>query len=208
MLLHLYYTLMVISFTISLFFYRTATIAVKMISQLLLASIVTEILVEICKQMHWGYFLLYRLFTPAEYTFIALYFYFSIHNKKFRVFCLSTIILFFFICMGDTIVNYNQEAFPRFVCYMECFLILIISTLTLLFLEPDIYKPIYKLSDFWFSIGFLFFFSGLFIVLFFDQSDKEIKKVFTLINLFFNCLLYLLLSVGFLCLKTKKKLSY
>lgn len=208
MLLHLYYTLMVISFTISLFFYRSSTTAVKMISKLLLISIFTEALVEICKQLGWGYFILYRLFTPLEYTFIALYFYFSIQHNKFRIFCLATIILFLFICIGDIIVNHDENGFPRFVSYLECFLVIIIATLTLLFLEPDIYKPIHKLADFWFSIAFLFFFSGLFIVLFFDQSDVEIKKVFNLINLFFNCLLYLLLSVGFLCLKVKKKLSY
>jgi len=198
---------MVICFAISMFYYMRS-LSTKMITWLLFISILTEIIVEICKHTGRKYYILYHFFTPIEYLFIGLYFYHSVKNKTFKSFCLSSIIFFLLICTISIFLNYKLESFPRFISYLECFFLLILSTLSLLFLDPNTDKAIYKVSDFWFSIAFLLFNSSLFIVLFFNQNDKVIKEIFSLINLSFNCLLYFLLIVGFLCLKTKRNIFY
>jgi hypothetical protein len=203
MLLYLYYMLMVISFTISIFFYKTSA-SVKMISQLLLVSIATEMIVEICKAKNYQYYLVYHLFTPIEYTYIVLYFYYSVSSSLFKKYCIASIICFIAICFVEIVLNSNLQNFPRFLSYIECFLIIVFSIVALLYIEVDPLKPIFKVADFWFAIAFLFFNSGLFIVLFFNhEEDKEIKQIFYIINRISNCLLYSLLSIGFLCLKRK-----
>lgn len=202
-LLHLYYVLMMISFIISTFFY-TRSRAVKMIFYLLLSSVTVEAIVEVCKLLRCKYYILYHFFTPLEYTLIALYFYFAVNNKTFKIYNLCTIVLFLAICTVSISINYRLESFPRVISYLECFLIIILSVLALLLLDIDPHKPVYRISDFWFANAFLFFNAGLFIVLFFDQGQKEIQQLFRVINQSFNCLFYILLSIGFLCLKIKK----
>lgn len=203
MLLYCYYMLMVTCFTISIFFYKLS-MSVRMISQLLFISILTEIAVELCKVFEFKYYLLYHIFTPIEYTYIALYFYYTVANVSFKRYSLFSILIFVLVCFVEIILNNNLENFPRFLSYMECFLVIILSITSLLFLEVDLLKPIYKVSDFWFAIAFLFFNSALFVVLFFNQEeDREVRRIFSIINQLANCFLYSLLSIGFLCLKKK-----
>jgi hypothetical protein len=206
MLLYAYYMLMVSSFIISIFFYKSSR-EVRMISQLLFVSILTEMIVEVCKIRNYQYYLLYHFFTPIEYTYIALYFYYSVSNAQFKKFCLISIFLFVSICLLEIILNYNLQDFPRFLSYVECFLIIISSIVALLYIEVDPLKSIFKAPNFWFSIAFLFFNAALFLVLFFDHNeDAEIKHIFYVINRLSNCILYSLLAIGFLCLK--KKISH
>lgn len=194
---------MMLCFIISTFFYKEAT-SVKMISQLLLLSILTEAVVEVYKALNYEYYLIYHLFTPIEFCYIALYFYFSATNKNFKRTCITFIAIFTLISIIAILVSKNLGHFPRFLSYMECFFIIILAILALLQIEVHPDKSIYELSDFWFSIAFLFFNSALFIVLFFNhEADPEIKRIFGIINRVSNCVLYGLLSVGFLCLRKK-----
>ena len=202
-LLYGYYMLMVIAFIISIS-YKLPDSA-KILSILLFISIITELIVEACKAYDIRYYLLYQIFTPIEYVLISMYFYKAIFDFAFKRYVKISMIVFVSICATETAINSNALEFPRLLCYIECFLIILTAVVALLLIDVDSSRPIYKIGDFWFSIAFLFFNSALFIVLFFDQQQSlEIRAIFSIINKSANCLLYVLLSVGFLCLERKR----
>lgn len=203
-MLYIYYMLMMTSFIISIVNYKNHK-AVQALFVLLLASVCTEIIVEFCKYYKITYYVIYHFFTPIEFALICLFFYRSSYQKLLRYFIILLSIVFTTICLISIWSDYKLEEFPRFIGYLECFFVIIISVLHLFILSPDSDVSVYRLPDFWISFAFLIFNSGLFIILFFDQSkNPQLKQVFIFINHLFNCLLYALLTIGLLCYKKKK----
>lgn len=203
-MLYIYYMLMMTSFIISIVNYRNHK-AVAPLFFLLLASVCTEAIVELYKYLNFTHYIIYHVFTPLEFALICLFYYKSTSQKLMQLFILASVLIFTLVCLIAILSNYKLEEYPRFIGYLECFLVIIISLLHLFLLNPDSDESVYRLPDFWISFSFLVFNSGLFIILFFDQSSNpELKKVFIFINHLFNCLLYILLSIGLLCYKKKK----
>jgi len=79
---------------------------------------------------------------------------------------------------------------------------------TLRFFEP---KKVWQIPEFWVCTGILFFFAGTFFQMglhsFLFRTNRELANRLYVINHLLNILLYGLLTVGFLCKASQKKLS-
>lgn len=192
---------MLISFSISLGFFKTKK-EIRPLFFLLLLSIITELLVEWMKYRNKEYYFLYHIFTPLEFLLIAYYFLTSSSISFFAFYIKITGFFFILVCLFTLLIKYRLNNFPDITTYLEGFLIITYSVLGLLILPGQKNKSVFVVSSFWIYLSFLVYFSIIFIPLFFHADGKaHIESVFQVISRIGNWSLYILLSIGFLCLK-------
>jgi hypothetical protein len=199
---------MSISFGISTFCIKGSTKNIYLFL-LLLISILIETSVQYLVYFKQNHFILYHFFTPVEYCLLSLYCYRTTQLKTVQRVILISIILFFILAVftinDDTLLN-----FPSVTNGIESLMLIVLSTIILLNIEPITKVHIYAIPEFWIALSILIYFTGTF---FFNgaynflknSNSVNIKDLFTIINTIFNCLFYLLLSYGLICYYRFKK---
>ena len=140
---------------------------------------------------------------------LSLYCFKTIHFSSVKKIILSSIILFWIFSIY-TFNNTSLLNFPSVSNSIESFFLIVLSTVTLLTIEPGKEKSIYSVPEFWISLAVLFYFTGTF---FFNGAYNYLKShnlnhardTFTIINSLFNYLFYILLSYGLICYYRSRK---
>lgn len=194
---------MLISFCISFFLIKVLA-QIRWLFILLFFSILTESIVEALKHSGREYYFLYYYFTPIEFLCISFYFLNSYQNKWYKTYILGAIFIFTALCTWSLAGSHLKE-FPDLLTNIESFFIITFCIIGLLLIEPEFETNIYSIPIFWINMSFLVYSSGIFIPLIFQMYAKGANHLFQLISKICNCILYLLLIIGFLLLWKKRK---
>jgi len=149
---------------------------------------------------------LFALFTIVEYSFLCYFFYIAFANKPTIKKAIPYIwVAFFILALVDYFFINQFKKFDSFSVGLES-IIIIIMAITYLFLQIKTVNNllIYSTFKFWVAVTFLINFSGTFFLYLMTESmyqDPEFQKLYFIINLSFNILKNILLSVA-MCMKT------
>lgn len=197
-LIYIYYGLMLICFSVSLFYFNNKRI--KLLTVLLFFSILTEVLVEYTGK-EGNHFYLYQVFSLIEYTIVTILIRYDIHTGWIRKLILFSIPLFL-ILSGFIFLEIQMiSEYPSIVGTIENSLLSIWALIGLFSIDPKETTPILKRMSFWFCLAFLIYYSGTIAVngaynYLLKNKSQEAKLLYSVINSIFNYLLYGLITIG------------
>lgn len=206
-LVYVYYIIMVMCFITSLFYLHYKK--VKILSLLLLLSIITELGVELLNAKGQNYFILYHFFTIIEYALITLLLRDGIPVHSIQKIMLYSIFIFSLFSVSISLYFQRFSQFPAISNSIEGLLIITWSVLALWHIDASDNISIFQQPGFWFALSFLTYyagtiaFNGIYNYLLHDKTETA-RKFFSIINSISNYLLYLLLIVGILQYQWKK----
>lgn len=198
-----YYGLMILAFFVSIPAGRQDR-RLKLLTLLLFFSIVTELVVELCKYYNISHRFIYHIYIPLEYLMLCLFIQTQYVSKIIKRMVLATIPLYVFLAAFFSLFILPPPYFPSIQFNIAgLFIILLVITVLFNLKIKDNYS-IFRLPFFWIAIGLLLFHSGLFLFngvynfLLKTKSDSaaHLQKI---VNTNLNYLLYLFWITGFLC---------
>ena len=201
---NLYFFFFFLSFIISLWKVRGTSL--KVFPYLLGFSIITEILYNISYEILNNYKienLIYQIYVPVEFTLYIIFFRDNINNSQTKFLILLTIPLFYFTDLLIGLI-FGFTVYPGHIANFEGLQISIISINLLLNLPFQVNIPIYKNPLLWIGTGLLLYYSssfmynGLYNYLFFNKPQIH-NALYDIMMKVPNYLLYIFLSIGFLC---------
>lgn len=211
-LTYIYYLLMCVCFINSLFYLHRRDI--RILSALLLISIITEAVVEYLLQHQLRYYRVYHIFNIAEYTLTTLMLREEIPPGKIRQIMLWSILPF---ASGSLLVSCFIQPWNRLPSIsndFECLFIVSWCIIALLSIEPENEQSILIQPKFWFIISFYIYFigtisfNGIFNFLTQIKSQEAVaRSLFSIINSACNYLLYVFMLVGFSMFRWKKSMQ-
>lgn len=155
---------------------------------------------------------LYHVFQPVEYGLFAMYYFHTLRHpvvRKLIQLSIGLMVVFSIInaLFFQSIWTQNSHSFM-----LEATLLLVWSGVYFFQLYTNfIPQKLWELPEFWVSTGILFFYAGSFFQMglhrYIVQVDEALARKLWVINLLLNILLYSLITVGFLCKASQKKLS-
>jgi hypothetical protein len=173
-----------------------------------------EAFVIVIKTWSPVYPILYHVYIPLEYSFLAYFFSLNIPNEKVQKGILITIPLFviYSFLLTCFFYSFKLNQHPSIQFNTEGIL-LIVFTLVSFFTSKEWRQiPIYKSHLFWFNSGLLIFYSGNFLLMalynyFKEDNIAAASFLWTAINTSLNIALYIFFIFGFLCLRQPQKQS-
>lgn len=167
-----------------------------------------------------GYFLkhhvntnpMYHAFQPVEYALYSLFFSETLRQPLVKRFVAISIGLYALFAVCNVLFFQSLHIPGSYNFILEASLLL---TWTLVyfyqlyvFFEP---QKVWQVPEFWVCTGILFFYAGTFFQMglhsYLIRSNRELANRLYVINHLLNILLYGLITVGFLCKASQKKLS-
>lgn len=152
---------------------------------------------------------IYSLFTVAEFTAFALFFYYILKKSIIRTLIRIVIFAFpLFAVVNLILINNNNTPFDTFPVVFQA---ICIMTLCVIYFFDQIREPktlfIYTTFEFWAVTGILIYLSGTFFIYMFTYSmtDEELDR-YWFINYIFNIIKNLFLALAFY-VKTRKSKS-
>lgn len=138
-------------------------------------------------------------FTIIEYSFIC-YFFLLLSDKTAKKVIMFVWIGFIIFAILDLFLVNENQSFDSFAIGIES-IIIILLCIYFLFLQirGSNSLVIYSTFNFWVIITFLLYFSGTFFLYIFTEGmreDVEFQKLYFIINISFNILKNILLSVA------------
>ncbi len=125
-----------------------------------------------------------RIFLVCEFTFLSLYFYYTLVGKIKRLVLPAAVLCFIIHSLYDFYSSKPGE-FSFMPLVAECFFfILVIVYFMYEKIQYSISSPIYHLPSFWVSVAFLIYFSGNFFLFLFSKSmfkNPDFRIQYTLI---------------------------
>jgi hypothetical protein len=195
------------------FWCRKSDHTLKIIMWLLFALVVTEAIVyvmAITMKLKPQFFLLYHIHVPIEYLFVSLYF--SKHIAWARIntafYLLAGMVVLVDIYLS--LIAGDVFSYPGKNLNVSGFLIIAWSATALFSIRPEIDRSIFSFPVFWIGIGFLIYYSGSFFHNFIYglliKSDSGLAaKLNAIINKGVNDVLYICISIAFICSHRLKK---
>jgi len=205
----IYFGFLLFSFFLSLIASIKKDTSLRIFSILLFLSILAEILVYTFHKNKLNYNLIYHLYVPIEYALISIYFILLTKNKTIKSIIKWSIPLYIAICIVISIHNSFQKH-PGLQINLEGLLLITWSIITLFSIEVKINTIITSLPIFWICVALLIYHSGIFTFTGIYNYILENKtSLGSKLNLYIlqlsNYLLYICLSIAFICsLRTKK----
>jgi hypothetical protein len=209
----LYYILMLTCLVVFLFRRKDLGKGFLLLGPLLICSIAVELVTDWQRKMFsridWYQ---YHIYQPVEYILLTGIFYGNIRNVAVRKAMLGSIPFFLFTLSVYYLYqpqSFNSEKFIDF--QIESFFLIIWAILYLVeIVNTDVLiDSIWRLPVFWLSFAVLLFYSGnIFIVGlrdFLSKYDVELKSTLMLVPQYLNLIFYLMIIVGLLCTRTRKK---
>lgn len=155
---------------------------------------------------------LYHAFQPVEYGLFAMYFFYTLRQPVVRELIQFSIALMVVFSIVNALFYQSIWSQNSYSFMLEAALLLVWSVLYFFQLYTKFTpQKLWELPEFWVSTGILFFYAGSFFQMgihrYIIQVDKELAKQLFVINHLLNIFLYSLITVGFLCKASQKKLS-
>lgn len=207
--LYIYFFLLFVCLIASALYYKNDR-SLLYILLLLFFSIITEVGGIICQHNKTNYYPLYHIFTPIEYSLIALFFCTnnnSITLKKLIYYSIPMFVIFSIVC---SIFFIPLNNYPGFQYNIEGILVIAWSLTSLFSSRPDYKTSFYSHVLFWIASGFFIFHSGIFFIngvfnYFFMGKNNLLTSIHTIINTIFNYILYIFILIGILCSRKIEK---
>ncbi len=151
---------------------------------------------------------IYSLFTIAEFTAFALFFYYILKKSVLRnVIRLVTFVFPLFAVVNLILIKNNNSQFDTFPVVFQA---ICIMALCVIYFFDQIREPktlfIYTTFEFWAVTGILVYLSGTFFIYMFTYSmtDEELDR-YWFINYIFNIIKNLFLALAFYVKSRKTK---
>ena len=205
----LYHSLIFSAFLLALYSYRKTRENIYMVL-LLVLTLATELLAEVLISYKLEFVWAYHIYTPINYTFLALHFHQHIKSIQVKKIIIFSIIGFCLFCLIMSSFFYKFKEFPGLCITVDGFLVIIICIYYLFNINPGSEKRFFKSSEVWIAVGLLFFFggtsffNGVYTALFNMDKAKAIQ-LFSIINKPLNIFLYLCFNIAMLCSIIRKK---
>lgn len=135
-----------------------------------------------------------HLYTPVEYTLLALVFAGWIRSPAVRLFLLLSVPLFWLTCLVGNIVSQDPESLDRVAISIESVLLVTASGYLLLNIQLRNTGHLFKTPGFWVSAAVLVYFAGN-VMSFTSELVATVWYLPAAINIAAN----LLYTEGFLC---------
>ncbi|WP_339071650.1 hypothetical protein [Chitinophaga sp. 180180018-3] len=202
-----YYVLLVACFVISLFHLRYPV--VRMLSLLLAASILTEIIVELIGTKKLGFFVVYHVFVVLEYSLITIILRAGIRDYRWRLIMGISIFIFAFLSLFYSFVMGRWQAFPGINITIESFLVICWCILSFFSISPDSEASIFQHPVFWLTLAFFIYFAAsvsvnAFYNLLLANDTARARPFFAVLNSLSNYLLYIMLIKGVVCFRSNR----
>ncbi|RPH33437.1 MAG: hypothetical protein EHM93_04845 [Bacteroidales bacterium] len=205
---NIYLILLFISLILSIFCYKKDR-ALYLFPFLLSAAFLSDIGATILKHFHANYFFLYHIYLPIEYSLLAYYFYLTIRNVWAKRIVLYSIPIFIVFSIMFSLEVVIISKYPNFQTNIECLLLVVWATIAIFTIEVKEDVSILSLPVFWICVAILiyqcgiFTFTGMFNYLLKSKSDlfERLRSY----HIVFNCILYTLYSIAFICSHRTKK---
>lgn len=200
----IYLSVLLTSWMISIWC-RKSDSSIRIFPWLLSFSIITEVIVNILYQVyHANYNLIYHIYLPIEYFFLAIYF-IRTNNKKLikKIILVSVpfyVLISLFVSLRVTPLNQH----PGLSFNIEGILLITWSILTLFSVDVNPVVSINKQPVFWICFGLLLFHAGIFffnfVYAYISTRESEMaNELHQLVIKNLNYCLYIFFSVAFLC---------
>jgi hypothetical protein len=149
--------------------------------------------------LNFNFYILYRLYTVAGYTLIALFFYLNIISRITKKVIIVTFALFIIYAIYDFIIS-PLESFDSIPSAFEAILIIIFA---IFYLFEQMKNPrvffIYTLDKFWIVASLLIYYTGTFFLFIYAESyiaDPSFNENYSLINNVFLLIKNIVFSIG------------
>lgn len=212
---NLYYVLMFTCLVVFLWRRNHLGKGLLLLGPLLFCSISVELLTDQLRKTPGNRdWFQYHIYQPIEYVLLTVIFYAHTRSTITRRAMLISIPVFLAMLLIYYLVHpesFNSEKFIDF--QIESFFLIIWAILYLVEIvnTNSVIDSIFRLPVFWLSFAVLLFYAGnIFIVGFRDflsQYDVKIKGKLMLVPQYLNLIFYVMIMVGLLCTRTKKKSS-
>lgn len=139
-----------------------------------------------------------RVYTLIEFTFLALFFFYSIKSRSISKLILLSIFPFWAFCIQQYLyVTTYFSVLPLLVEFI--FFMIVIIYFFYEKMKTELIRPLYQSMTFWLSVGLFIYFSGNFFYLLLIQSTDDIalKNQFKIIYCIITIAKNLLLSCAF-----------
>ncbi len=149
------------------------------------------------------FLVIYHIYIPIEYALLSLYFAQTINGRYTQVIYIVMLIVVLSLCI---LLSFTGGLFkyPGMNLNVAGIALIAWSIMTLFTIKPMVNTAIYKIPVFWISVGFLIYYCGSFFHNFIYEylkgnESKLAESLNDLINKGSNDVLYICLSVAFLC---------
>jgi hypothetical protein len=155
---------------------------------------------------------IYKIFLPVEYLLTAVYFTIILKSLRYKKLIFISIGIIGFLCFANFISGFSYKYMSTYCILLSYFLSSLWGTLYLIQCFREIEEDNYKVNPhFWICTGILFFYAGSFFQMGFTNIiytyDQELAKKLYIINHLLNCVLYGMITYGFICQAKYRKLS-
>ncbi len=208
---YIYFSFLVTSLILSIFCYKKDK-ALYVFPILLSVAFITEIAVLILWYYKKSFFFLYHIYLPIEYSLLAYYFYLTIDNPLVKKVILYSIPSFIMLSLMFTLEIVSSSKYPNFQTNIECFLLVIWSTITIFTIDVKEDINIISLPVFWVCTAVLIYHCGVFSYTGVFNYLMELKpELFNKLEFYvlkiLNYILYTCLSIAFICSHRMKRYS-
>lgn len=205
----IYFGFMLISLILSLLASRKKDKSLVVFPFLICMSILTELLVFWLNTINHSYNFIYHIYVPLEYFLISLYFILNTKKITTKKIITYSIPVYFLVCLILSFLSSFQKH-PGLQINLEGLLLIAWSIITIFSIEVKVNTVITSLPVFWICVALLIYHSGIFTftgIYNYILENKSLlgsKLTFYTIQMS-NYLLYICLSIAFICsLRTKK----
>jgi hypothetical protein len=175
----------------------------RVIFYYILYCIINEALGYYFQVIHFeNYFIFFRLFTIAEFSFFSFFYLYIIPPGLVKKAVFPILGLFVILAVGNFFLSIHSDSFDSITIGIESILI-ILMCIYYLFVQIKGANNLflYSTSNFWIIISFLIYISGtffLYIMAKYMFNDRSFQIQYDIINSIFNILKNILLSVAML----------
>lgn len=207
----IYLTLLSFTFLLSIWCKKEGK-TLKVFPFLLFISLFVEILSNIFKNRdYFIYRLLFHIYTPVEYSLLAIFFYFANTSIRIRKIIIFSIPVFVTVSLIISLKVIGLGSFIGTNDNIEGLLLISFSIITLFSIPFNPKLNILQLPEFWICVGILFFHSGMFFLnggyKFFVDRNQNFAEHIRQFIIYLNYFLYIIFSIGFLCSNQTMKYS-
>lgn len=197
--LFIYYTILILGIVIGFYRFKKLAKSTRVFWLLLIVTMISELCAYLCNKLISINYLVYHIFSPLQYCFVALGF-----NKELKLEVIKISIPLMIITSIIISVWFQPVSkLNTFYINLNFFITTLIAVYylwKLLKLDTEYSFSVFPL--FWISCGFLFFnISNLFAFGTFNtffKVNNQLERVFAYVRIFTNYLLYLLFVIAFL----------
>ncbi len=142
----LYHSLIFSALILALYSYRKTGENIY-VASLLIITLITELLAEVLIKLQFEFVWAYHIYTPLNYTFLALHFHQHIKNEKVKKAIIYSIVGFCLFCLGMSALFYRFKEFPGLCITVDGCLIILICIYYLFNINPDSEQEFFKRSN-------------------------------------------------------------